>query len=264
MQSEVRLKQQSPDFVNLIQITDTHIQADPHDEFDGINTRQSLEAVLGYIRENAMPVDAMLVTGDLVHDPAADAYLALAELLQRIDAPVFCIPGNHDEPALMEQYLNTGNISTAKHLQFARWHLCLLDSWLEGTHAGRLDQDELQFLGNALANNTAKHALVVLHHPPVTIDSPWMDAMGLENPDDLFSIVGRNDGVRAIIWGHIHQEYHGHHGDIRLFATPSTCVQFAPKAKHYKKDEKSPGYRTLRLHASGLIDTAIKRVKIAV
>lgn len=256
------LKQQHPDYVNLIQITDTHIQAEPDDNFDGINTRQSLGAVLQYIRKNSMPCDAVLVTGDLVHDPVAKAHAALAALLQQLDVPVFCIPGNHDDPALMEQYLNSGNISTTKHLLFTHWQLCLLNTWLPGTHAGRLQQDELRFLDNALGNNPDKYALVVLHHPPVPIDSPWMDNMRLENPDDLFSVIDRYPAVRGIIWGHIHQEFSSRHGDIQLLATPSTCVQFMPKADEYKKDMQPPGYRILKLHKSGKIDTHINRVEI--
>lgn len=256
------LKQQHSDYARIIQITDTHIQADPDDDFDGINTRQSLDAVLQFVRKNVMPCDAMLVTGDLVHVPVVQAYTALAGMLQRIDVPVFCIPGNHDDPDLMEKFLNTENISTAKHLQFTHWQLCLLNTWLPGTHAGRLQQDELHFLDNSLRNNGDRHALVVLHHPPVPIDSPWMDKMRLENPGELFSVIDQYPAVRAIIWGHIHQEFSSRHGDILLLAAPSTCVQFMPKAAEYTKDMQPPGCRVLQLHKSGKIDTYVRRMEI--
>ncbi|HKK16822.1 MAG TPA: phosphodiesterase, partial [Gammaproteobacteria bacterium] len=117
-----------------------------------------------------------------------------------------------------------------------------------------------QFLDNTLSASGNKHALIVLHHPPVSIGSPWMDKMGLKNPADLFSVLERHEQVRAVIWGHIHQEFSGSHGDIRLLATPSTCVQFKPGAGEYEKDPLAPGYRVLKLYNSGTIESHIVRV----
>lgn len=263
MQTETSLKQNHSEYARIIQITDTHIQADPDDVFDEVNTRRSLNKVIQHLLDHAGNFDAMLVTGDLVHDTAAGAYAALAAILGQIPAPVFCIPGNHDDPELMERHLNAGNISTEKNLLFDHWHVCLLDSWLPGTHAGKLQQAELQFLDRALSVNQDRHALVILHHPPVPVGSPWMDAMALKNPAALFSVLERHKQVRAVLWGHIHQEFTGRHGDIRLLATPSTCIQFSPGATEYEKDSLAPGYRVLKLLKNGTIETDIIRVATA-
>lgn len=260
MQNPVSLKQHNPESARLVQITDTHIFAAAETLFDEVNTRASLAAVLRHITMQAGLFDALLVTGDLVHEPVANAYRTLATLLQQVPVPVFCIAGNHDDPDLMAECLNTGNIATRTHLLLADWQICLLNSWLPGTHAGQLGAEELQLLDDRLRENADKYTLVALHHPPVSIGSPWMDKMGLRNPADLFAVTDRYAMVRAIIWGHIHQEFADRRGGLDLLATPSTCVQFQPAAAHYRKHRENPGYRILDLSASGQLQSRVVRV----
>jgi 3',5'-cyclic AMP phosphodiesterase CpdA len=49
--------------------------------------------------------------------------------------------------------------------------------------------------------------LLAVHHVPLSIGSPWMDGMGMENPEDLFGVMDRFSNVRALVCGHIHQEF---------------------------------------------------------
>ena len=49
-------------------------------------------------------------------------------------------------------------------------------------------------------------------------------------------------------------------GGIRLLASPSTCVQFAPGSEEFQVDTTAPGYRWLRLHADGRLETGVSRV----
>jgi len=135
----------------------------------------------------------------------------------------------------------------------------MLDTFLPGTHAGMLQQGELEFLDQQLHAHKQKHVLICLHHPPVSIGSPWMDNMGLRNPDAFFSIIDKYNHVRIVLWGHIHQEFHGQHNQVKLIATPSTCVQFQPEADSYIKDMKSPGYRILKLFMNGETETEVIR-----
>ena len=66
--------------------------------------------------------------------------------------------------------------------------------------------------------------------------------------------------MRGVLWGHIHQEVDQLRNNVRLLASPSTCVQFAPNNKDFKLDRLSPGYRWLQLHADGRVETALERV----
>ena len=189
------------DFAELLQITDTHIFADEKDTFDDVDTRASLKEVLDLARENDWPVDTILATGDLVHDARTIAYERLLEIFTSIDGPVFCLPGNHDSPGLMHELLNTSNVHTSKSIEIGAWLIIMLDSFLLGTHAGQLQQDELDLLGELLEKHQDKHVLVCLHHPPVEIGSEWMDGMRLNNPQDFFAVLDRYHHVKAVLWG---------------------------------------------------------------
>jgi len=253
MHRSVSIPQRHENRVELLQFTDTHIYAEPGQSFDGVDTAATLEEVITHAAKFSRSADAVLVTGDLVHDPLPAAYERLSVILKMVKRPVFCIPGNHDEPALMHKILTTGNICMNKSILLDHWIIILLDTFLPGTHAGNLAAGELAFLDQVLTEYKDKHTLICLHHPPVSIGSPWMDRMGLQNPADLFAIVDRHPQVRGILWGHIHQEFNGERKAVKLFATPSTCVQFAPQSGSYIKDDKPPAYRHLQLMDSGEI-----------
>ena len=90
--------------------------------------------------------------------------------------------------------------------------------------------------------------------------SEWLDGMGLADAAAFFAVVDRFPAVRAIVWGHVHQEFDGERNGVRLLAAPSTCVQFRPGTERYAKDRRAPGYRWLELRPDGTIVTAVRRV----
>lgn len=246
--------------LSIIQISDTHIQSDPEACFDEVDCAASLEAVLAHINTHEHP-DIMLLTGDLVHDPDAASYQRLQHLLKPVRAPVYVIPGNHDEPDVMQQQLG----SPVRHdrvLEQGGWRVLLLNSWLQGEHAGHLHETELDWLDSELGGHADTPSLIALHHPPVSIDSPWMDAMGLQNGTDFLAIIDRHPQVAAVIWGHIHQVFESERHGVKLLGAPSTCVQFKPASEQYAKDDIAPGYRWLTLLPDGSLETGVKRVEV--
>ena len=254
------IQQQNPDRVTLIQLTDTHIFSNSDETFDGVNTEQTLKQVIASAQTDNWPPDAVLVTGDLVHDPIPVSYQRLGSILECLDCPTFCIPGNHDEPDIMKQHLPVNQIMIKQVIHFKHWVVILLDSWLPGTHAGELKQKELELVKYLLDEHPDKYVLIALHHPPISIGSPWMDKMGLQNPGALFSIIDRNEMVKGIIWGHIHQEFNSERAGVRLMAAPSTCIQFMPTATNYTRDNQAPGYRKLELFSDGQLESRVTRI----
>ena len=260
MNKHFKIGQSHQDYAEIVQITDTHIFADEKDTFDDVDTQASLNEVVNLARDNDWPVDAILATGDLVHDARTIAYERLLEVFTSIEEPVFCLPGNHDAPDLMHKLLNTNNVHTSKSIEIGSWLIIMLDSFLLNTHAGQLQQQELDLLGELLGKHRDKHVLVCLHHPPVEIGSDWMDRMRLNNPQDFFAILDKYHHVKAVLWGHIHQEFNAELNGVRLLASPSTCVQFMPESGEYRKDGRAAGYRYLKLHTSGEIETYTLRL----
>ncbi len=245
--------------IRLLQISDTHFGCDPGFEFDGVNPRRSLACLIAQIRRQDPVVDAFLATGDLSHDASPESYLALRDALQPLETPVFCIPGNHDDPETMQRYLTGGWVACPEAVQLGDWHLLLLSTHLPGSQGGRLGAGRLGALDAALSAQPQRHALVVMHHPPMPIGSPWMDAMGLQDGEDFFAVLDRHPQVRAVLWGHIHQEIEAQRKGVRLWGAPSTCVQFKPGATRYELDDRPAGHRRLILYSDGRILTQVVR-----
>jgi Icc protein len=65
---------------------------------------------------------------------------------------------------------------------------------------------------------------------------------------------------RALVFGHIHQEYALGRGHYQILGAPSTCVQFLPGSEEFAIDTSPPGYRELLLHPDGRLETSIRRL----
>ena len=58
----------------LLQVTDTHLFADPNGELHEMNTLNSLNRVLDFICRNEKQIDCLIATGDIAQDSSLNAY----------------------------------------------------------------------------------------------------------------------------------------------------------------------------------------------
>ena len=247
----------------LIQISDSHIFTNEEDDFSGVNSHLSLQLVLTKIRDDFPDYDLMLATGDLVQDREEAAYENFLKILAQINQPIYCLPGNHDDPELMKKVFGkVANLHFNRQVQMKNWSILFLNSYKPTTHSGYLNKDELNALRAELEKSKKLNVLICLHHHPVSINSEWMDGMMLENPDSFLEIVDQYDHVSGIVFGHIHQEFSQIRNDVLLLGTPSTCAQFLPEAAEYGIDTKQPAYRCLKLKEDGSIETEVIRVSL--
>ncbi len=249
------------DAIRLVQVTDPHLYQDADGKLLGLTTAESFTAVIDSVSLLNPTPDFMLVTGDISQDGSAASYQRLCRGIARLPYPSFWIPGNHDELPVMAQALTGSNVYADKRMVAGRWQIVLLNSAVPHRVYGKLQQDQLDFLRAAIAEYPQHHLLVVLHHHPVNVDCFWLDTIGLNNADALFAVMQQHQGVKAVLWGHIHQAFDHTQNDIRMMATPSTCVQFKPHSVEFQADSESPGFRTLTLRADGHIDTDVHRIR---
>lgn len=244
--------------LQLVQITDPHLCKEPNGTLLGMNTRDSLDAVLELVKSRHPRPDVVLATGDIAQDGSIEAYRCFEEKMAAFACPVFWFAGNHDDRHAMQSVI-AGTQAAQRRLLSDHWQLIFLDSSVPGKVFGRLDARELHWLESALAEYPDKHALIAFHHHPVDIDCRWMAPIGLSNGDEFFDVVDRFAQVKGVIWGHIHQELDLTRAGVRLMATPSTCVQFEPGSSEFSVDRLSPGYRWLDLYADGRIESGVVR-----
>ncbi len=246
--------------LRVLQITDPHLMANYDGALLGVNTRDSLDAVIAQARRDHAGPDLILATGDIAQDASEAAYRLFADKLRAFDCGSAWIAGNHDDSAVLNRIASEMNASS-RHLMMGGWQFVMLDSSVPGKVYGELAQSELAFLEKTLADNPDLPALVTLHHHPVDIDAQWMSAIGLRNRDEFWRIVDRFPQVRTVLWGHIHQEYDEYRKGVRLLATPSTCIQFKAGSVKFSVEERSPGYRWFEMLPNGDFTTGVKRAE---
>lgn len=250
------------DVVRVVQLTDTHLCKTRGGTLLGMDTDHSLQAVIDLVKTERANAHLLLGTGDLADGGARPAYDRLQVYFDQLTPDNYWLPGNHDSREAMAAAASRPN-RLCREIRISRWQLLLLDSQVPGQVGGTLGENELVWLERALqtAQEHALHTLVCLHHQPVAVGCSWLDEQKVSDADAFFAVLDRYPGVRAVLWGHVHQEIDRQRNGVRLLASPSTCVQFAPGSENFKVDDQPPGYRWLELHGDGRIETAVSRVR---
>ena len=194
----------------IAQITDPHLRAEGTRLFGVLDTYGALKRAIDHLNASDMIPDAVIVSGDLVHDGEAEDYAALTGLLQQLSAPVFAVPGNHDRREFTRKALAfTGVVPDAGPIRFAAdagpVRLIGLDSLIENQPHGHLGGEQLAWLDDQLAANPDSPTLVFVHHPPFATGIGFMDAIRLDDSDALAAIIGKHGHVGLIACGHVHR-----------------------------------------------------------
>ncbi|MEV6521946.1 metallophosphoesterase [Longispora sp. NPDC051575] len=201
-------------------VSDTHLDGEPR-------ASARTAAVMAYLRD--LPLDAILVTGDIADHGAPGEYAEAADLLTA-PVPVLVLPGNHDEraafrkglldPALPGDFVGRNDapggpspaaddvpgpevapINQVRTVGGVTFVLC--DSTIPGRDDGRLAPGTLDWLDATLAA-TAGPVFVALHHPPVRMYNPILDTLLLTEPGGLERVLRRHRHVVAVLCGHAH------------------------------------------------------------
>lgn len=244
----------------ILHISDTHLFKNPSDSLLGVNTQDSFQAVLNKITTDEPKIDFILHSGDMSQDGSQASYQRVGELLETLQVPVYCVPGNHDDPRVMNQIFPHENISM-QHVIIPNqsWQLILLNSEKLGAVEGHLALEELENLRHALEANPDHRAIIMFHHQPIPVGCEWLDNLGLTNAAEFWQLISRYPNVHSVFFGHVHQEFEGNKNGISCYSAPATCIQFKRKQNHFGIEKLPPGYRWIRLHDDGRLETGVKR-----
>ena len=245
--------------VRLLQFSDPHLFASPHGTLRGVATLASMQRVLAHAGGRRLNIDALVCSGDIVNDEP-EGYTHFARVLGEFGKPVYCIPGNHDDPARLRSARPPFQVGG--HVDLGAWRVVLVDSCKPGQVRGYVSAAELAALDAALGS-APQYAIVFVHHHPVSMASRWLDAIGIDNADEFLRVLDAHPQVRAISWGHVHQSFDARRHGVRLLATPSTCAQFLPLSDGFAVDSQPPAYRRLTLQPDGQLETEVVWVDAA-
>ncbi len=246
----------------VIQITDSHLFSDELMELLGMNCQKGLEDVIELVKEHEEVIDCVLCTGDIVQDGSQDAYNRFATLINELDAPQLWIPGNHDIIASMELALSKNKEVLKQTLKLGNWGIIMLNSCVKGHNYGLVSEQELEHLRAQLEvmQSEGKYVLIAIHHNPVSVNAEWLQKHSLQNTEDFFDIIDAYINIKAVVFGHIHQDFKISRKKVLMLGAPSTCIQFHPRNNYFSLDKETPGYRWLSLYRDGTLVTGVRRV----
>ena len=239
----------------LIQITDLHFGASADYILAGINPLASFNAVLDDLDKNGFGEELLLLSGDLSGISHRNSYKMLNRLLKSRKKKVTWLPGNHDCFSLMEKHL--ANFPFRRVTALGNWAVLSLDSSQPGTPAGHLSDEELLCADNLLNDLWDRPVLISMHHCPIPIGSSWLDKHKIDNAIDLYNILARHANIKGVITGHVHQKFEGLWGELPLYTTPSSCIQFKQGSDIFGISSDPPGYRWFDLNANGNFTTGV-------
>lgn len=251
--------------LHVVQITDTHLFADPCRKLLGVVTEQTFQGVLQAALDLQPAPDLLLLTGDLSQDGSPASYQRLRHHLSSIPVDAYWLPGNHDRLSVMETELRGGYLHPDKQIIRRGWACILVNSRVPGQDGGYLSDAALAQLRRDLERTEQQglHAMVSLHHPPFVVNSHWLDGSTLSQPERLFQVLDAFSHVRVVVFGHIHQDFHRTRRGVEYLACPSTCIQFRPGSQDFDLEVIPPAFRQLWLYPDGRFHTQLVRVPAA-
>jgi 3',5'-cyclic-AMP phosphodiesterase len=210
----------------LAQLSDPHIGAKWADG----DPVAGFAAAVETIRAMPMQPDAVLVSGDLA-DNATDAeYEQVRELLAPLRAPLYVLPGNHDDRRALHRHFGVPG-ADGEPVQYSvdlgPLRLVVLDTTRPGEIPGSLDAARLGWLDAELALAPRLLTLVAMHHTPLLTGVPAWDEFGLPVADRhaLCEVIERHPQVRRLVGGHVHRTMTGDLAGRAVLSVPSTYVQ---------------------------------------
>ena len=249
--------------IKVVQITDPHLFSSTDGKLLGLNTDESLKSVVELVKTEHPDLDIVLATGDISQDGSEASYRRFESIINTLQSPSYWLHGNHDNDVAILQVLS-GNerLSPCVISAGQSWRIIMLNSSVKREVGGALSESELEFLSEKLQKHRDKHIIVALHHQPIKMGSAWLDEQMVSNADEFLKIIAKYKQVKAIVWGHVHQETDTCNDDgLRLLSTPSTCVQFKPGQDNFTADTEAPGYRWFELFEDGRFETGVSRVE---
>ncbi|MDA8283345.1 MAG: metallophosphoesterase [Actinomycetota bacterium] len=230
----------------VLQLSDTHLRADPsdtsHQRHPDARLRSAIEAAAEAVAASGTAVDLVLLTGDLTDDASEEACRRVALLVAPLGAPVLAVPGNHDAGPEV-----TATFGPPRPVEVGEWRVAAAASNLAGRIDGGVDPAGLLAAIDALDD---RPTVLAVHHPPAGPSShPWFQLAGA---GELLAGLEGRPHVRIVASGHLHQPFEVRRGRLAILGAPSTLYGIRHSGDGWAPDDTIPtGGRLLILQPDG-------------
>jgi 3',5'-cyclic AMP phosphodiesterase CpdA len=216
--------------VHLALLSDTHVPADPKNEYRKFLPWENLKTVVPQVI-GAQP-EGVILNGDAARltGEVAD-YEAVKQLLASLAGrtPIYIGLGNHDD---RDNFFKVFDHPSGERQKVAGKHvlvierplvrLILLDSLLYvNKAAGLLGKLQKEWLGKFLENSDPRATILFVHHTLGDGDGELLDV------ERFFQVIRPHKKVKAVIYGHSHRYAFSQEDGIHLVNIPAVGYNFS-------------------------------------
>ena len=214
----------------LVQISDTHIVERGKLLYGMADTALHLADTVAEINAMRPRPDAVLITGDLVEHPGPVTYSHFHDLVEPLEMPVYLMPGNHDDPAVMRDYFCDSGMFPCEppHYQYVieqfPFRVLMLNSHFDDSELPFFGPRRLEWLDEALSASD-RPAMIAIHHPPMKTGIGFIDMAGDGWYRAIGEVLERHPQVLKVICGHGHLDLTGRLGRVPVQMVGSIAHQ---------------------------------------
>lgn len=209
----------------IAQITDLHLVERGELLYGEGDTSAHFSDIIDELNRIIPPIDMVLMTGDLVDHPTTENYLNLRNLADDLIPSYYVLPGNHDDPQMMQEVFKKGghypdtSLTGQYVIECGDIQILMLNSHHDHTELADYDSEKSKWLCEALEKNQ-KPTILAIHHPPMITSIPYIDMAG-DWFKPITELIKKHRHVERIICGHAHCDLVGMTGGVPVYMMAS-------------------------------------------
>ncbi|MCY3876710.1 MAG: metallophosphoesterase [Rhodobacteraceae bacterium] len=200
--------------MKLAHVSDLHILS-PEAEAPGPGPTSIdvAEALADDLKAIAEGLDLVIIAGDLTDRADAPSFAIVERLFARVGLPIFVVPGNHDGPSGMIDYMRTSTTLsdwdlTNRVVEFGGFRFLGLNTCIEGRIQGALDDSALALVDREVGRNSDLPLVVIMHHPPLFLGLEQFDGFcDVDRGDEFLGLLAAAKAETLVFSGHVHRPY---------------------------------------------------------
>lgn len=245
--------------MNVIWLSDPHFTHEG--DVLGHDPRVRLRAAIDHINAHHADAQFCVISGDMVNRGTQDDYTALRTQLDGLSIPLLPMAGNHDDRALLRQFLPLPDTCMPHFVQYqvstSEGLIVCLDTQKEGSDAGEFCRERRAWLTDVLEKAEGVPVYLFMHHPPHSLGLPIQDTGKMEDGAAFLDLVSKYECVKHMFIGHIHRPITGTVRGVP-FATMRSVLYQAPAPRpDWDWETFSPGEEAPNLGVLTISGTSV-------